>query len=370
MTTASDPYDLRAIAQSFQLPGDFAGGAPYGNGHINDTFAVTLNQGGTPVRYILQRINHRVFKDPVAVMRNIERVCGHLRRKLADAGATDVSRRTLTLVPTRAGASWHVDGAGRYWRGYVFVEKATSHDEIKTPRHAFEAARAFGAFQKQLADLPAPRLTDTIPNFHHTRSRFDTLLGVIEADSQNRAAAVKTEIAFALARESMVDVLLDAQAAGRLPERVTHNDTKLNNVLLDDATDEGLCVIDLDTVMPGLTLYDFGDMCRTATRPTPEDEQDLSRVGMRMDMYEALVRGYRSAAGSFLLPAEIGQLAFSAPLITFETGIRFLTDYLQGDVYFKTRRPGHNLDRCRVQFKMVESFERNRDAMERAAATA
>ncbi len=358
-------HDVRAVAGQFRIAGDFRSAGPYGSGHINDTYAVAFDQAGVGVRYILQRINHAIFKDPAGVMRNIERVTAHLRASLAARQAPDVTRRALTLVPACSGPNWHVDPEGNHWRCYLFIEKATTYDQIQTPAQARAAARAFGEFQGLLADLPPPRLIDTIPGFHHTRRRFDALRGAIEADSCNRASEVKAEIAFALGREAMVDVLLNGQARGLIPERVTHNDTKLNNVMLDDATGEGVCVIDLDTVMPGLALYDFGDMCRTATRPTPEDERDLSKVEMRMDMFEALVEGYLGAAGRFLAPAERDHLAFSAGLITFEIGLRFLTDYLQGDVYFKTRRPGHNLDRCRVQFKMLESFERRSEEMER-----
>ena len=370
MSTNGMKYDLPKVSGAFQILGDFIEAVPYGSGHINDTFATTYRQGGTPVRYILQRINHNVFKQPEALMRNVERVCAHLRAKMDADGVPDASRRALTLIPARDGRSWHVDPEGNYWRVYIFIEKATTYDQIETTDQAREAARSFGAFQRMLSDLPAPRLADTIPNFHHTRSRFDDLRRAIGADSARRASGARAEIEWALKNEAMVDVLLNAQAEGRIPERVTHNDTKLNNVMLDDETSEGVCVIDLDTVMPGLTLYDFGDMCRTATRPTPEDETDLSKVEVQLDMFRALVEGYLSSAGSFLVPAERDHLVFSTRLITFEIGLRFLTDYLQGDVYFKTRRPGHNLDRCRVQFKMVESFERNEKEMNRIVAGA
>lgn len=296
-------------------------------------------------------------------MANIERVTRHLHVKLNASGTADVDRRVLTLVPARSGANHIVDGGGNTWRCFKAIEGARSYDQIESPQQGFEAARAFGEFQKLLADLPLPRLLDTIPNFHHTRSRFDTLRDAIQQDIVRRAALAQPEIEFALSREGLVDVLLDAQARGEIPERVTHNDTKLNNVLIDDATGKGLCVIDLDTVMPGLALYDFGDLCRTATCPTAEDEQDLTKVEMLPEMFEALVRGYLSSAGEFLCPAERDQLVFSARLITFEIGIRFLADYLQGDVYFKTHRPSHNLDRARVQFKMVASFEKNEKRM-------
>jgi hypothetical protein len=370
MNPHRSPPDLRSVARHFQLLGDFKQAEIYGNGHINDTYAVLVDQGGSPVRYILQRINRHVFKNPLRVLENIERVTTHLRHKLDTRGADQISRRILQLVTTRAGGKWYIDPEGEYWRCYLFVERATSHDRIETTQHAYEAARAFGEFQKLLADLPAPRLHETIPLFHHTRSRFDAFRAAIESDPCNRAGIVRSEIDFVLSCEPMVDVLLKLLAQGALPERVTHNDTKLNNVLIDDHTGEAICVIDLDTVMPGLVLYDFGDLCRTATCPTLEDERDLSKVEMRCDLFKALVEGYLSVAGEFLNRTEREHLAFSAKLITFEIGIRFLTDYLQGDQYFKIHRPGHNADRARVQFKMVESFLRQETAMEQMVAGA
>ncbi|MBI5685338.1 MAG: aminoglycoside phosphotransferase family protein [Verrucomicrobia bacterium] len=358
-------HDLRAVAARFQISGEFQGTAPHGSGHINDTYAATFSQSGNRARYIFQRINHSIFKNPPALMENIERVTAHVRRKLEARSIDQPDRRALTLVPACDGRSWHADADGNYWRCYLFIERATTYDQITAAAQAREGAKAFGLFQKQLADLPPPRLHETIPNFHHSRQRFNALRAAVEADPCNRAAAVKPEIEFCLRREAMVDVLLDLQARGALPERVTHNDTKLNNVMLDDATGEGVCVIDLDTVMPGLALYDFGDMCRTGCSPTAEDERDLAKVETRMDIFEALVRGYLATAGEFLNAAEKDHLVFSARLITFEIGIRFLTDHLLGDRYFKIRRDGHNADRARVQFKMVESFERHEAAMDR-----
>ena len=363
MVDPKSKHDLRAVAAQFQIYGDFQQAAPYGSGHINDTYAAVFHQAGSPVRYLFQRVNHQVFKDPAGLMGNVERVTAHIRRKLEAAGADQISRRGLTLVPTHAGKRWHVDAADNHWRCYLFIEHARSYDQIESPGQAFAAAKAFGEFQKQLSDLPAPRLQDTIPNFHHSRSRFNDLRKAIDADACNRAAGVKEAIEYALRHEALVDVLLGLQAQGLLPERVTHNDCKLNNVMLDDATGAGVCVIDLDTVMPGLALYDFGDMCRTATCPTAEDERELSKVEMRMEMFKALVGGYLSSAGEFLNSVEKDHLVFCAKLITFEIGIRFLADHLEGDRYFKVHRPGHSADRARVQFKMVDSFERNEEAM-------
>jgi hypothetical protein len=350
-------HDVRAVTRHFLIPGEFLSAEPYGSGHINDTYCAKFDQGGSPVRYILQRINHNIFKNPVALMENIQRVTAHLEKKVT--GQPDASRRVLTLIPASGGLPYHRDAEGNHWRAYIFIEKARTFDAVESTEQAFKAARAFGQFQKLLADLPAPRLHDTIPDFHHTPKRFAALEKAILADSAHRAMLAQSEIQFALARKDSCSVLLDAN----LPERVTHNDTKFNNVMLDDATGEGICVIDLDTVMPGLALYDFGDMVRTTTSPAKEDERDLSKVKMQFPMFEALARGYLSTAAEFLTPAEKKLLAFSGKLITFEIGIRFLTDYLSGDVYFKVHRDGHNLDRCRTQFKLVESIEQQEKEM-------
>ena len=352
-----------AAARHFELHGEVVSAVPYGSGHINDSFCVVLKGEGAAARCIVQRINHQIFKNPVAMMENIERVTGHLAQQVA--GELDGERRVLTLIRTRDGRAWYADDKGNYWRAYKFIENAQTYDAVETAQQAFEAAKAFGRFQQMLATMPAPRLHDTIPDFHHTPKRFAALEQAVKADAVGRAAGAQREIDFAFAHREMVGLLL---AAG-LPERVTHNDTKFNNVMLDDATGEGICVIDLDTVMPGLALYDFGDMVRTTTSPAKEDEQDLTQVTMQFAMFEALVRGYLTAAGTFLTKAEKELLAFSGKLITFEIGLRFLTDYLAGDTYFKVHREGHNLDRCRTQFKLVESIEAQEERMMRLVAS-
>jgi hypothetical protein len=359
MTSLNSRLAFDAVVRQFQISGEFLRAEPYGSGHINDTYCAVFNQAGVPARYILQRINTRVFKEPVALMENIERVTSHLAVQVA--GEPDCERRVLTLIPARDGLPWSVDAEGNYWRTYRFIEKARTYDAVETVDQAFQAARAFGRFQQLLVGLPRPRLHDTIPDFHHTPKRFVTLEQAIAADVVGRAAQAKPEIDFALAHQPIISVLIDRN----LPERVTHNDTKLNNVMLDDATGEGICVIDLDTVMSGLAAYDFGDMVRTTTSPANEDEQDLSKVTMQFSMFEALVRGYLTSAGGFMTKAEKQCLAFSGKLITFEIGIRFLTDYLAGDQYFKVHRKGHNLDRCRTQFKLVESIEQQEEQMNR-----
>jgi hypothetical protein len=353
----SSKHDVGAISRRFQIYGEFRGAQPYGSGHINDTYCAAFDQAGTITRYIFQRINHNIFKQPVLLMENIQRVTAHLAVKFANQ--RDFTRRALTLIPTRNGLYYHHDEHGNYWRAYLFIERAKSYDAVENPRQAFEAAKAYGNFQKMLADLPAPRLHDTIPDFHHTPKRFDTLTKAIDADVANRAALAKPEIEFAMQHASITGALLDAG----LPERVTHNDTKFNNVMLDDVTGEGICVVDLDTLMPGLALFDFGDMVRTTTSPAKEDEVDLTKVKMQFPMFEALVRGYLAAAGDALTSGEKNLLACSGKVITFEIGIRFLTDFLNGDTYFKVHRNGHNLDRCRTQFKLVESIEQQEEKM-------
>ncbi len=354
----SQAHDLREVVNQFQIGGEFIGAAPYGSGHINDSYAAVFRHATGRTRYLVQRINHNIFKDPVAMMENIGRVTSHLGEKLkSDA---DRDRRVLSLIPSKADLNFHRDEAGNFWRVYRFIERARSLDAVQQTDQAYEAAKAFGQFQSLLADMPEPRLHDTIPDFHHTPKRFEALKDAIRNDRAGRVRTSQAEIEFALKREALTASLLSAG----LPERVTHNDTKLNNVLLDDETGEGVCVIDLDTVMPGLALYDFGDMVRTTTSTAPEDERDLSKVGMRFDMFEALMRGYLSAAG-FLTQSEVDLLAKSGEVITFEIGIRFLADHLNGDTYFKVHREGHNLDRCRTQFQLVESIADQENAMMR-----
>ena len=362
MPTSAD--DALLVASEFDFGGKVLSAAPYGSGHINDTFVTVVGTASGSRRFVLQRINHQVFKQPDLLMENVERVCAHAHAKLRATGVPDAHRRALRLIPTVSGRAWHIDPAGNRWRCYDFIEGATGHDVVRTPAQAESAAKAFGAFQSLLADLPGGRLHETIPDFHHTPGRFARFQAALAADAHGRAASAVPEIAFALSRAHEVSVVVDALRDGSLPERVTHNDTKLNNVLLDDVTQEGVCVIDLDTVMPGSALYDFGDLVRTSTSPAAEDETDLSKVTMQLPMFEALVRGYLASARGFLTPRERELLPFAGKLITFEIGLRFLTDWLEGDTYFKIKRPTHNLDRCRTQFKLVASIEEQLPAMQ------
>lgn len=354
MNTLTD-QDLRDVVAGFSIPGDLVSALPFGTGHINDTFQLTFDQAGTRVHYTLQRLNTTVFRDPASLMENVRRVTTHARASLLAAGASEASRRALTLVPTRDGGILLQNARGEAWRCYHFIEKCATVDIVDTPAKAFEAARAFARFQALLADMPGGRLNETIPDFHHTPKRYAALHAALRADPLGRAAAVQREIDFALAQEADAGRLVAMMAAGEIPERATHNDTKINNVLLDDATGEGICVIDLDTLMPGSSLYDFGDMVRSATLNIAEDSLDYASAICRRDIFEALARGFL-AAGGFLTAAERAQMAFSGRLLTLECGVRFLTDYLQGDVYFKIKRPAHNLDRCRTQFALVQSI--------------
>lgn len=332
--------ELKEVLNGFGIA-DVASVARYGSGHINDTFRVVDAKG---VQYILQRINTDIFPDPDAMMENITRVTRHI---LAKGG------RTLEVL-----------GYVKPWRLYAFITGARTVDLIENSQQAFLAANAFAKFQNQLADLPAPRLNEILPKFHNTVSRLELLDAAAKADVKGRLASVSAEMDFINARREEAARIVNAMADGTIPERITHNDTKINNVMLDDVTQEGVAVIDLDTVMPGSALYDFGDMVRTSTASAAEDERDLSKVCSRIEYFEALVSGYLKDA-KFLNAAELDALAFSGRLITLTIGIRFLTDYLAGDTYFRTAYEDHNLVRCRTQLKMVASMEEQKDQYER-----
>jgi aminoglycoside phosphotransferase (APT) family kinase protein len=357
--------ELQHISRQFQIYGKILHAETFKIGHINETYSASYDQGGTRVRYIHQKINKNVFKEPPAVMRNLMRVTSHIRKRLEAAKAEDLTRRSLVVIPTREGQAYFHNGDGEYWRTFVFIEGVQTFEAVQTPKQAFEAGRAFGEFQNHLVDLPGERLLETIPDFHNTRKRFQALQEAVQKDHVNRAKDARPEIDFAQRHESLVDVILSAMQKGKIPERITHNDTKFNNVMLDMKNGQAMCVVDLDTVMPGCALYDFGDMVRTTTSPTLEDERDLSKVKMQMPMFKKLAEGYLSTAGQFLSKSEKALIAFSGKLITFEIGLRFLTDFLSGDSYFRIHRPGHNLERCRTQFKLVESIERQEESMQR-----
>jgi hypothetical protein len=323
---------------------------------------------GDVTRYVLQRINHNVFKRPEEVIKNIKSVTDHLRSKIVAAGG-DPERETLNLISTVEGQLFHRTRSGDYWRAYRFIHGAQTYQMVERLDQIYSAAKAFGRFQKLLRDFPVGQLNETIPDFHHTGKRFEAFVDAVARDVQNRAQSVSKEIEFVEKRAGDAWVVVDLLERGRVPKRVTHNDTKFDNVMIDDETGEGVCVIDLDTVMPGSILYDFGDSVRTGAALAAEDERDLSKVGIGLDIFDSLVRGYLEAAGEFLTPGELDHLVFSAKLLTFECGMRFLTDHLNGDVYFKIQRENHNLDRCRTQFAMVSDIEEKLDQMHKIVAT-
>ncbi len=358
------PYDTETLATRFAVDGRLAQVKPT-SGHINDSFILTYQCGDGLARYLLQRINEFVFHRPAEVMDNIRRITAHIAAKLKPQGLADIHRRVLTLVPTHDGEPFHRDAAGGCWRLYHFIEGTRVYEAVETPQQAEFVGRAFGAFQCLLTDFAGPRLHETIPGFHNTPLRYEALDEAVQSDSCNRAAAARAEIDTANRYRPLAGVLLGLHRAGEIPERIAHHDAKISNVLLDETTDEALCVVDLDTVMPGLALYDFGDMVRSMTTTAAEDETDLAKVEVEMPLFEGLARGYLTAAGEFLNPTEREYLVVSGKLITLEQAVRFLTDFLVGDTYYKTDRPNHNLDRCRTQFKLLESIRRREADMTR-----
>ena len=337
---------------------------PYGNGHINETYAAYYRTAdGREYRNILQKINTYAFKEPDKLMENIVGVTSYLRQQVGE-------REAMTVIPTLDGKNYYTDEQGGCWRSYIFIEDATAYDRIEKDSDFDTCGESFGRFQQQLAAYPG-RLHETIPYFHHTPRRYEALKAAIAADKAGRAAEVAEEIAFALEREESAAVLVNWMEEGVIPCRVTHNDTKLNNILVDNATGKGLCVIDLDTMMPGAAAYDFGDSIRSGATTGAEDETDLSKVEMSLHLFEVFARGYLRTAADFLTPKELESLAIGARLMTLECGVRFLTDYLEGDVYFRIHHEKQNRDRCRTQFKLVRDMEQKMEQMQaivRAAA--
>lgn len=332
----------------------------YGSGHINDTFLV-VQEGDK--KSILQRMNRNVFKDPVSLMKNVDGVTRFLRKKIVERGG-DPERETLNIIPTKDGYAFFLDDAGEYWRAYLFIDGATCYDLVKKPEDFYQSGKAFGRFQQMLADYPAKELTETIPGFHDTPKRFETFKQAVEADVCGRAEQVREEIRFVMDRAEDMHAAKDLQEAGKLPLRVTHNDTKLNNIMIDDATGEALCIIDLDTIMPGLSIFDFGDSIRFGANTAEEDETDLDKVSLSLPLFEIYTKGFLEGCAGSLTEEEKRMLPMGAKLMTLECGMRFLTDYLQGDVYFKIHRKDHNLDRTRTQFGLVADMERKWSEME------
>lgn len=356
---------VRGIADQFAIEGRYVEGEEVKSGHINSTYLVTYElEGGERRRYILQRINEKVFKDPLAVMRNVECVTSHINWKVLRR-KQNLGGQTLSLYPHKTGRFYGYGEGGGIWRCYNYLEGCRTHDVVGNARQAFEAGHAFGAFQNLVSDLPPAELVETIPDFHDTPRRYRALMEAVERDSCGRVAEVEMELEFVRRNEDVLDRLLRLREEGSLPLRITHNDTKINNVLFDVETDEAVCVIDLDTVMPGLSLYDFGDLVRTATNPAAEDERDLGKVEMSIRVFESLVEGYLDAAGKVLNETEIAQMAFAGRLISLELGMRFLTDHLNGDRYFRVHRENQNLDRARTQLCLARQIAEREEEMNR-----
>lgn len=328
---------------------------PYGDGHINNTYLTTSRQ------FILQKINTNIFTNPHELMENISKVTEHLRKKILSEGG-DPDRETLTIVPTVSGDKYYRDENGDCYRVYKFITDSVSHS-IGTPEILYNAAKAFGKFQNMLNDFPAGELYETIPNFHNTRERFSQLLTAIKENRSGRLHLAEEEVNYALSQEYMVDEITNAIKDGSVPLRVTHNDTKTNNILFDKDSGKGLCVIDLDTVMPGSLLYDFGDALRFGGATAAEDEKDLSLMWFDMAAFRAFTKGYLEEMLPVMTKKELELLPLSVRMLTYECGIRFLADYLNGDTYFKTSRKEHNLDRARTQFKLCQDMEKKYDEM-------
>ena len=349
---------IARIGDQFAVSGDFLYGEELRNGHINTTYrACYRSEDGQEDRYILQRINDYVFKDPAQVMRNVEKVTRHITWKLLRR-RRDAAGQTLNLFPARGGRNYIVlPEEGGMWRCYNNIEGTHTYDVVENTRQAYQAGYAFGSFQDLICDMNPEDIKESIPDFHNTPKRYADLLKSVEADVKGRVANCQAELELLKSWESRYSRITDMLASGELPTRITHNDTKINNVMLDEETDDAVCVIDLDTVMPGSVLYDFGDMVRTATCMAEEDEEDLSKVRMEMPFFESLAEGYLDAAHNFLTQREVEYMPFAGWLITAEIGIRFLTDYLDGDLYFRTEKPEHNLIRARNQFKLAQSID-------------
>lgn len=350
------------VLSQFSFEGEFVSEEPFGNGHINDTYRVVYKMQGREKRYIVQHMNRNVFPDPVAVMENILGVTSFLKEKIIKKGG-DPFRETLTVILSKDGKPYCVDEKGEFWRAYLFLDDTKCYNLPPNDEIFYESAYAFGTFQNMLSDYPAETLHETIVNFHNTKERLSAFKKSVEADVMGRAKEVQKEIQFVLEREQDATYLVNLQEKGLLPLRVTHNDTKLNNVLIDANTEKGICVIDLDTVMPGLAMNDFGDSIRTGASTAEEDEQDLSKVSCDLKLFEIYTKGFVEGCRGTLTSQEIALFPMGAKIMTYECGLRFLMDYLDGDIYFKIHREGQNLDRCRTQFKLVADMEEQWEEM-------
>lgn len=351
------------ISKHFQFQGELVQVLRWGSGHINDTFLLIYQIGKMGrLKVILQHMNRNVFPKPVELMENVVGVTSFLYKKIEAAGG-DPMRETLNVIPAEDGLPYYVDAEGEYWRAYVYITDARSYDAVESREDFYQSALSFGRFQNMLSDYPAESLHETIEKFHDTRNRFGIFKQAVEADVMGRAKEVQKEIQFVLDREADACFFAELLDKKELPIRVTHNDTKLNNIMLDNVTRKGICVVDLDTVMPGLAMFDFGDSIRFGANTGEEDEKDLSKISCDLELFEIYTKGFLEGCENKLTQREIELLPMGAKIMTYECGMRFLTDYLQGDTYFKIHRPEHNLDRARTQFQLVADMEAKWDAM-------
>jgi hypothetical protein len=348
-------HDLKEIVSLFKINGEAEQICPYGSGHINDTYRVINHDQALP-DYLLQRINNHVFKNVPSLINNIEIVTRHIRNKLTHIAGADPDKQVLTLIKTKTNEPFLKDAAGNYWRMYLFLKNAKSYDLVTTEHQAYEGGKSFGEFQFLLSDLDVNLIDETIPDFHNVETRLAKFKDVLVADSKLRVKDVRNEIEFVNERGQSMTAILELGRSNKLPLRITHNDTKFNNVLLD-SEDRGQCVIDLDTVMPGYIAYDFGDAIRTIVNIAAEDEADLSKIDINPSLFEAFTKGFLSKTASFLTNEEIRSLPLGALLLPYLIGVRFLTDHLEGDKYFKIHFPGHNLQRARAQFRLLKRLE-------------
>ncbi len=349
-------YDFNLIISNFNIDGKLISCERYGEGHINETYLAVVENNGVKKDYILQKINSNLFKNVEALMNNIRLVTEFNRARILENGGNP-DRESLSLIYTKDQKAYYQNQDG-YFRVYKFITDAVAYQVVEKPEHFYQSAVAFGNFANLLAQFNATELYEVIPDFHNTVKRFNDFTNSLQADKFDRAKLVEKEIKFVLDRKDYCSKIVNLLKSGKMPTKVTHNDTKLNNVMLDVKTGEPVAVIDLDTIMPGSICYDFGDSIRFGCNPAAEDEKDLTKVNFDINLFEQYVKGYLSALGQSITPIEKENLAFGAILMTYECGMRFLADYLDGDIYFRVKRDGHNLDRARTQFKLIEDMEK------------
>ncbi len=354
--------NIESIVKQFKIAGTFKSADIFGNGLINTTYKVVTVEDEKP-NYLLQIINHHIFKNVPELTQNIKRVTDHIRGKLANIPGVDLDRQVLTPIDTFDGLGFVKDEEGNYWRVFLFIGNTRSYDKLENGNQAFQGGKAFGQFQKMLSDLPGEPLYPVLPDFHNTEMRILNFIERVKANPVNRLAEVQTEVDYLLERSEEYKKIVQMGREGIIPERIVHQDTKFNNVLLDE-NDEILCVIDLDTVMPGYVCYDIGDAIRNGANTGLEDDRNLDNVSLNLELYEGFIKGFLQETKDVLTPAEIDTLAFGAKLLTYEQAVRFLDDYIDGDNYYKVNAPDHNLVRTRAQIKLLKSMEANWDQMQ------